>query len=209
MCGGDTVRADAVDVHLAGYLPAQAEAERDQGRLGGGVHREAGDRAVPRQRSDVDQVAALTTEGVESRSRAPDRAEQVHGDQAAHLVLAELDDPAVEPHAGVVDPHRQPAVALRLGRGLAVSFGLAYVVREPGNGTDLLGRTTDRVAVHVGEHHLVTEPHQLDPDGPPDPAGGTGHNRRSGAGDGRRVKESRIMGRIKPTTTRGSNMCLK
>jgi len=71
-------------------------------------------------------------------------------------------------------------MALRLGNGVTVTLGPAYVVSQPGDRTDLLSRTPDRVTIKVSEHHLVTEPDELDADGATDASSATCDHGRCG-----------------------------
>ncbi len=114
----DAVGADAADPDVADLGAPQvglgAQAEPHHGVLGAGVHGLAGDGDQAGERGDVDHVPAAVV------AHLPDRRDgavhdATHVDVEHQLALLGGVGPrgAGEQHAGVVDPHREPAVRAR------------------------------------------------------------------------------------------------
>ena len=76
----------------------------------GGVHAVARDGPEPGERRGVDDVAAGVAERRDRRAHPPQRAEQVHLDQAAYRLLRQFRQRPVVPDAGVVEPRGEYAV---------------------------------------------------------------------------------------------------
>jgi len=87
-------------------------------------------------------------------------------------------DGALEADAGVVDPRAERCVRPCCGRDVPVGPFVGDVQCHPGNRADLRRGPTGGGGVDVGDDDLVTGGDELDGDGAPDPAGGTGDDGR-------------------------------
>ena len=180
--GVDGPGAHGVDPHPVGsQLQGQRPGQGDHPGLGGIVGRHQGGRALPVDRSHVDDGARLLPlHGVRRRAATVERPGQGHRQHPVPLPVAQLGHLGDRlPRAGVVDQDVDPPPLAdknleKLPDGPAVGdvhgggFDLQSLLPQAGSRFPHLFR------LHVGHGHVGAPPAQLPGDGQTQPLGGSG-----------------------------------